>query len=137
MLPHNSNVNEKANHSHLGQCCRVCETTEEHDCCVAEMTNLSKRGFNTTLAVFDKSTNTLSRLSWAHLSPHERINKAMEYRNIVTDHADNSTKHIMINNKVSCQPLSLTCCDDSHNVMPDNDYLRNLMTENDDNVLSS
>ena len=132
MLPHNINVNAM-----IQQAVECCETTADHDECVAKMINLSKRGFNTMSAVVDKSSNTISRLSWAHLSPHERINKAMEYRNIVMDHADNSTKHIIINNKVSCQPLSLTCCDDSHNVMPDNDYLRNLMTENDDNVLSS
>ena len=129
MLPNNIKVNEM-----IQQAVECCETTSDHDECVAKMINLSKRGFNTMSAVVDKSSNTISHLSWAHLSPHERINKAMEYRNIVMDHADNSTKHIMINNKVSCQPLSLTCCDDSHNVMPDNDYLRNLMTEN---VLSS
>ena len=92
------NVNEKNdNHSHRGQSCRVCDTTEEHDCCVDEMTNLSKRGFNTMLAVFDKSTNTLTRGSYGrHLKPDDSINKAMEFRNILMTHADKDTKHIMV-----------------------------------------
>ena len=100
MLPHNIKINEKANHSRLGQSCRVCDTTEEHDCCVAEMTN-SKRGLNTLSAVFDKSSNTLTRKSWCHLKPDERINKAKEFRSIVMTHADKDTKHIMVRIKPS------------------------------------
>ena len=100
MLPHNIKEEEKANHSHLGQCCRVCDTTDEHDCCVAEMTNLSKRGLN-TIAVFDKSSNTLTRQSWGHLDQRERINKAKEFRNIVMTHADKDTKHVMVHIKPS------------------------------------
>ena len=41
MLPHNKIVDKNIDHRH--ECCRVCETTAEHDCCVAEMTNLSKK----------------------------------------------------------------------------------------------
>ena len=98
MLPHN--IKEKANHIHLGQCCRVCETTEEHDCCVAEMTN-SKRGLNTISAVFDKSTNTLTRQSWGNLGPDDGMKKAMEFQNIVMNHADKDTKHVMVRSKPS------------------------------------
>ena len=97
MLPHK--IKENDNHSHRAQSCRVCETTEEHDCCVAEMTNLSKKGFNTINAVFDKSTNTLTRQSWGHLKPDDGINAAMEFRNIVMTHADKDTKHVMVHSK--------------------------------------
>ena len=99
MLPHNIKVNEKNdNHSRLGQCCRVCDTTEEHDCCVAEMIN-SNRGLNTISAVFDKSSNTLTRKSWGHLDLHKGMNKANEFRNIVMTHADKDTKHVMVHIK--------------------------------------
>ena len=101
MLPHNIKVNEKNEiHSHLGQSCRVCDTTEEHDCCVAEMTNLSTIGLN-TIAVFDKSTNTLTRQSWGHLKADDGINKAMEFQNIVMTHADKDTKYVMVHIKPS------------------------------------
>ena len=77
------------------QCC-ICETTAEHDVQVAKMINFSKRGFNNTSAVFDKSLNTLTRKSWGHLDPTERINRAMEFENILMTHADKSTKHMMV-----------------------------------------
>ena len=109
MLPHN--IKEKANHIHLGQCCRVCETTEEHDCCVAEMTNLSKKGFNTINAVFDKSTNTLTRQSWGHLKPDDGINAAMEFRNIVMTHADKDTKHVMVRSEARANARPMKKCE--------------------------
>ena len=96
MLPHNINIKVKDNHSRLGQSCRVCDTTAEHDCCVAEMTNLSSSRFNTTIAVFDKSSNTLTHQSWGHLDPENRMNKAMEFQNIVMTHADKDTKHVTV-----------------------------------------
>ena len=99
MLPHK--IKENDNHSHRAQSCRVCETTEEHDCCVDEMTNLSKRGLNTMSAVFDKSTNTLTHKSWGHLDLHKGMNKAKEFRNIVMTHADKNTKHVMVRIKPS------------------------------------
>ena len=96
MLPHNIKVNEKNdNHSRLGQSCRVCDTTAEHDCCVDEMIN-SNRGLNTISAVFDKSSNTLTHQSWGHLKPHKGMNKAMEFQHIVMTHADKNTKHVTV-----------------------------------------
>ena len=100
MLPHNIKEEEKENHSRLGQSCRVCDTTEEHDCCVAEMTNLSSSRFNTTIAVFDKSSNTLTRQSWGHLKLDEIINKENDFQNILLTHADKDTKHVMVRSKV-------------------------------------
>ena len=100
MLPHNIKEEEKANHCHLGQSCRVCETTEEHDCCVAEMIN-SKRGLNTTLAVFDKSTNTLTRKSGGMGGRHKGMDKSMEFHHILMTHADKDTKHVMVHIKPS------------------------------------
>ena len=99
MLPHNIKEEEKANHIHLGQSCRVCDTTEEHDCCVAEMIN-SKRGLN-TLAVFDKSTNTLTRKSGGVSGRHNGMDKSMEFQNILMTHADKDTKHVMVHIKPS------------------------------------
>ena len=111
MLPHNIKVNEKNdNHSHRGQSCRVCETTEEHDCCVAEMTNLSKKGLN-TIAVFDKSSNTLTRQSWGHLKPDDGINAAMEFRNIVMTHADKDTKHVMVHSEARANARPMKKCE--------------------------
>ena len=96
MLPHNIKVNEN-NDNHRQHCCRVCDTTVEHDCCVAEMINLSKKGFNTMSAVVDKSTNTITHGSYGHLEPQDRINKSMEFRNIAMTHGDKDTKHKMVN----------------------------------------
>ena len=96
MLPHNINVNAM-----IQQAVECCETTADHDECVAKMINLSKRGFNTMSAVFDKSSNTLTRQSWGHLDQRERINKAKEFRNIVMTHADKDTKHVMVHIKPS------------------------------------
>ena len=97
MSSHNINFNKK---SDMFNCCRVAETTDEHDCCVAEMIKSSSIGLNKLSAVFDKSTNTLTRKSYGHLAPHERIQKAREFQNILMTHADNSTKHVLVKSEV-------------------------------------
>ena len=99
MLHHNIKKNEEADNMR-NQCCRVCDTTEEHDCCVDEMIkSSSKKGFNTLSAVFDKSSNTLTRIS-AGLGGRPDIldgmNKAKEFRNIVMTHVDKDTKHVLV-----------------------------------------
>ena len=114
MLHHNIKKNEEADNM-KNQCCRVCETTEEHDCCVDKLINsslnssLNSSGRRVNIisnemsnlsAVFDKSTNTLTYKSWGHLGPDERINKAKEFRNIRMNHTDKNTKCVIVESEV-------------------------------------
>ena len=74
----------------------VCETTDDHDAHVAKMIDLSSRGINTLSVVFDKSSNTLTYKSWEDLEPLDSMNKAMEFRGILEEHADKDTQYRMV-----------------------------------------
>ena len=107
MLPHNINVNNAMIQQQVECCecdtldvddmchqsCVCCETTSEHDVQVAKMIDLSSRGFNTLCAVFDKSSNTLTRKSDEHLEPYASLNRTLQFRCILIEYANNDTQH--------------------------------------------